>query len=279
MTLLVMLKGYATTGTEESHILVSMRMIGHQVLLSSGDSTSRVLPIEKTDDQYKIQFESALAIQPDDLAAMVDSILTEGGIANYYLVEVKTCDSAKIVYSYDVMPSPIIGLQPCRKRELPVNCYTLHLTIIEHGDFFAANTTTQAADSQSVIWIILGILFIVGILIFLRRDKSVETIDPEIMHIGTYQFDKKNMILMHKGQRTELTSKESDLLLLLYTSANKVLERDDILRIIWGDEGNYIGRTLDVFISKLRKKLADDSTLKIINVRGVGYKFIVGTRS
>jgi DNA-binding response OmpR family regulator len=63
--------------------------------------------------------------------------------------------------------------------------------------------------------------------------------------------------------------------LLLHSSANSTLERECILRAVWGDEGDYVGRTLDVFISKLRKKLDADSSLKIVNVRGVGYKLIL----
>jgi DNA-binding response OmpR family regulator len=57
-------------------------------------------------------------------------------------------------------------------------------------------------------------------------------------------------------------------------TSHSTVERDYLLRTVWGDEGNYIGRTLDVFISKLRKKLEDDASVKIINVRGVGYKLI-----
>ena len=56
---------------------------------------------------------------------------------------------------------------------------------------------------------------------------------------------------------------------------NKPIAREDILQRIWGDEGDYVGRTLDVFISKLRKKLAADASLKIVNLRGVGYKLVM----
>ena len=74
----------------------------------------------------------------------------------------------------------------------------------------------------------------------------------------------------------ELTSKEADLLLLLCDSANTTVERENILKTVWGDEGSYVGRTLDVFISKLRKKLEADETIKILNIRGVGYRLVIG---
>ncbi|MEM7657278.1 MAG: helix-turn-helix domain-containing protein, partial [Bacteroidota bacterium] len=64
---------------------------------------------------------------------------------------------------------------------------------------------------------------------------------------------------------------------LLHRSVNQTLERDQILKEVWGNENGYVGRTLDVFISKLRKKLAADPNLKIINVRGVGYRLVAGS--
>jgi DNA-binding response OmpR family regulator len=83
------------------------------------------------------------------------------------------------------------------------------------------------------------------------------------------------MTLSIDNNSVELSGKEVDLLLLLQTSANTTLEREVILKSVWGDEGDYVGRTLDVFISKLRKKLEADSNIKIANIRGVGYKLVV----
>ena len=92
--------------------------------------------------------------------------------------------------------------------------------------------------------------------------------------MGEYYFDTRNTELIIEHKRIELTAKEADLLLLLYHSANNTVERDVILNRVWGDEGDYVGRTLDVFISKLRKKLEFDAKVKIVNIRGVGYKLV-----
>ena len=83
------------------------------------------------------------------------------------------------------------------------------------------------------------------------------------------------MELTIHDNKIELTSKEADLLQLLSESANDTVERDDILKEVWGDDGDYVGRTLDVFISKLRKKLEADSNVRIVNIRGIGYKLIL----
>jgi DNA-binding response OmpR family regulator len=76
-------------------------------------------------------------------------------------------------------------------------------------------------------------------------------------------------------QKIELTNKEADLLLLLHKTVNEAVTREVILNMVWGDEGDYVGRTLDVFISKLRKKLATNPSAKIITIRGVGYKLVI----
>ena len=105
--------------------------------------------------------------------------------------------------------------------------------------------------------------------------KKSPQLDTDLIQIGQYAFDQKRMSLKLKTKSIELSSKESELLFLLFSNENKTLEREHILNVVWGDEGNYVGRTLDVFISKLRKKLEEDPSIKIINVRGIGYRFVI----
>ena len=85
------------------------------------------------------------------------------------------------------------------------------------------------------------------------------------------------MALSFEDNRVELSNKEAELLSLLHTYANAPVEREVILQRVWGDEGDYVGRTLDVFISKLRKKLEADASVKIVNIRGIGYKLLMDT--
>ena len=118
------------------------------------------------------------------------------------------------------------------------------------------------------------LLLVLVFYIFWKRKRN-STIDPSWIPLGEYYFDQRNMELVIEQQHIELTSKEADLLMLLYNEANTTVERDVILNMVWGDEGDYVGRTLDVFISKLRKKLEFDSKVKIVNIRGVGYKLVL----
>jgi DNA-binding response OmpR family regulator len=113
--------------------------------------------------------------------------------------------------------------------------------------------------------------------LFRKKKKLASPFNSNWVSIGEYYFDKKNMKLIFRGVEEGLSGKESDLLELFYSNKNKTLEREYILNTVWNDEGDYIGRTLDVSVSKLRKRLREDSTVKIINIRGVGYRFVINS--
>ncbi len=94
--------------------------------------------------------------------------------------------------------------------------------------------------------------------------------------IGKFSFDSKRQILKGKANQYNMTSKESELLRLLCLNQDRVLERSAALKKIWGSESYFDGRSMDVFISKLRKYLKDDSRIEIINIHGKGFKLIIG---
>lgn len=112
--------------------------------------------------------------------------------------------------------------------------------------------------------------------IFLRRTKYSTMLKPGIpISIGNYQFDYKNLSLTADGYSETLTLKEADLLKLLNENRNQVVKRSYILETIWGKDDYFLGRSLDVFISRLRKYLSLDERIKIENIHGVGFKFRV----
>ncbi|MDO9039607.1 MAG: response regulator transcription factor [Lutibacter sp.] len=96
----------------------------------------------------------------------------------------------------------------------------------------------------------------------------------EVIKIGDYQFNVKNQTLVFNGNTETLTHRESELLSHLIQHKNQVLDRSFILKKLWGDDDFFNARSMDVFITKLRKKLKDDTSIQIINVRGYGYKLI-----
>jgi DNA-binding response OmpR family regulator len=96
--------------------------------------------------------------------------------------------------------------------------------------------------------------------------------EEPIYQIGLYSFDHKNMILRFGEQERVLTRKENALLKLLYENRNQLLPRDVALKSVWGNDDYFIGRSMDVFIAKLRKYLSEDPTILITNVHGTGFK-------
>jgi DNA-binding response OmpR family regulator len=92
--------------------------------------------------------------------------------------------------------------------------------------------------------------------------------------IGSFSFDPLKQILNYKGKPIKLTTKESELLDLLYRHHNEILERNYALKTIWIDDNYFNARSMDVYISRLRKYLKKDPSLKILNVHGKGYKLI-----
>ena len=113
--------------------------------------------------------------------------------------------------------------------------------------------------------------------IFLRRRTLSEDDNPRaaVYRLGSYEFDHDNLSLKREGEERTLTKREADLLRFLADNQNVVIERGDILERIWGENDYFLGRSLDVFISRLRKYLSADESLKIENIHGVGFRFRV----
>ncbi len=107
----------------------------------------------------------------------------------------------------------------------------------------------------------------------LKRKQTTENL--ESYTIGNYKFNYNSQILELNDKQQRLTSMEANMLHLLYEHKNKVIERKEILQNLWGNDDFFNFRSIDVFISKLRKYLSKDNTIKIISVRGKGYKLII----
>jgi DNA-binding response OmpR family regulator len=107
----------------------------------------------------------------------------------------------------------------------------------------------------------------------LREDSSLTK--PEVIEIGKYLFNYKNLQLSIESTAIMLTRKEADLLQYFSDHRNELLPREAILNAVWGDDDYFIGRSMDVFITKLRKYLRDDKTISINNVHGIGFVFDV----
>ena len=108
----------------------------------------------------------------------------------------------------------------------------------------------------------------------LRRIRGKKDRDMTLFPIGQYTFDRQKQVLVRGDSKQKLTTKECDLLTLLCQHINQVLERNYALKTIWIDDNYFNARSMDVYITKLRKLLKDDPQVEIINVHGKGYKLI-----
>lgn len=119
-------------------------------------------------------------------------------------------------------------------------------------------------DEDELIWKIKAIL---------KRIPEQQKEIIESLNIGKYTFDYENQSLQKDGKFKRITVKESELLLYLVRNSNKVLKREQILLDVWGENDYFLGRSLDVFITKLRKYLKDDPSIQIENIFNVGFEF------
>jgi len=112
----------------------------------------------------------------------------------------------------------------------------------------------------------------------LLRNKTDEPVKPNggNLTIGKYNFQLNRQVLSNGKEERKLSFRESELLKLLYESREKIIDRKDILNLLWGNDSFFNSRNLDVYITKLRGYLKDDPALEILTIKGVGYRFIAG---
>jgi len=108
--------------------------------------------------------------------------------------------------------------------------------------------------------------------VFLKRNKITNKEESDLLSVGSFRFDYANLKLMSDETAKNLTQKEGDLLSLLISNKNNIIKRSAILEKLWGQDDYFLGRSMDVFISRLRKYLKADSSIKLENIHGVGFR-------
>ncbi|UFH55490.1 response regulator transcription factor [Spirosoma sp. KNUC1025] len=108
-----------------------------------------------------------------------------------------------------------------------------------------------------------------------RSQRSTDTLEPATYQIGNFAFDYPHQLLTHNENAQKLTSKESELLKLLAQNLNQPVSRSFALKMVWGDDSYFNARSMDVYVTKLRKYLKEDPSVQLVNVHGEGFKLIV----
>lgn len=272
------------TEQPDKHLEILIRNIGHQVLLHSKDSTSRVLPIKTVNENtFRISFENSFGFIPDTLMNLVHEQLAKTDRLGDYTVSVNECYQNQTIFAYEVNTSSG-DLKPCRGREQKKGCYVIEISFL-------------AKKSFNYAWLLLAFIPVTfGGLYFARRRKKIsephelieEKVDESLSSgvepvpviadykkLGNFVFFEAKGILGLNGETIELSAKEAKALSILTSNQNQVVGRDLLMKEIWEEDGVFvINRNVDVLISKLRKRLCADPSLKIVNVHGKGYKMI-----
>ena len=269
LLLLIDLPGFSDGGK----VLVTMRKIGHEVLLASGDSTSWVLPIEEVDNRtFRIRFQRPFSFKPASLVEIIHRHLPQNQGYLDYLVEVRQDKRNPVAYSYEVHQPLNPGTIACLTRTPPRGAYTIKIQF--------AQPPVQTASIGRVVyltWLLLAVLVIgIGWRLVNRETLPSAPVEPvaplHLVHLGPLTFCLEKQILRLGAERIELSSKESKLLKVFAMSPNAVIDRNRLMEQVWGEEGVFVGRSLDVFVSRLRKKLQPAPTVRIVNSHGRGYK-------
>ncbi len=142
---------------------------------------------------------------------------------------------------------------------------TLKEDILEGFKIGADDYITKPFSMEELVFRIEAII---------RRTKGKKNKESTVYHIGQFTFDTQKQLLCIGDEQRKLTTKENELLALLCSHANEILQRDFALKTIWIDDNYFNARSMDVYITKLRKHLKDDPQIEIINIHGKGYKLI-----
>ena len=138
--------------------------------------------------------------------------------------------------------------------------------ILEGFKIGAADYITKPCSMEELVFRVEAIL---------RRVRGKKNKESSVYRVGNFTFDTQKQLLTIGDKQTKLTTKENELLALLCSHANEILQRDFALKTIWIDDNYFNARSMDVYITKLRKHLKDDPQIEIINIHGKGYKLII----
>lgn len=258
-------------------INLALRQVGHQLLLNAGDSITRIPPIKNPQiHSFIVHLEHSFNY--DSLPVFINrSFATNGINVPPYDVSVWDCEQRELILGFTSIEFSSNKKITCSGRDMLNGCYNFMVTF---------NTAPPQKQSFLNVFLIGLLLTSIGTgLYFFNKNKeklseNIET-SPDDLHlvgIGNSIFNTQKPSVTVGDIEQNLTYREAKLLQLFCQHQNELLDRDFILKEVWHDEGILVGRSLDVFVSRLRKLLKNDESLKISSVHGRGYRFEVSEK-
>lgn len=266
----VICAAFSITGNDQFAISrreVLLRRIGDELLLQSGDRTSRVLPVEKiSENEYRIRFEKDLTFQSDSLVNTTRRLLAKDPLTCDYIVNVLNRGDASVAYGFAISGNKKDDIVACKGRKQPTARYMIDIKFKPAGITITKNGYLLGS---------LAFLAFVGFIYSGSVKPGKALPEGQLTNrfaLGSVLFDVQKRQLTIDNRTADLTGTETRLLRIFALSPNEIIERSRLQKEIWEDEGVIVGRSLDMFISKLRKKLELAPNSKIVVIRGKGYK-------
>jgi DNA-binding winged helix-turn-helix (wHTH) protein len=266
------------------------------LLLQAGDSSSRILPVEeRANREYLIRFAAPFTFVPDSLVATVRRVVAAGSLPSSYRVEVIQCSpSAEVIFGFQIYKDNTRDIIPCLGRRQEKACYNIRIRFTG-TEAAGMNPFSSGLLAGSLIAILVSLLFSA---LYIRKRRTgitnyssgLQDIQPDLpqeevkqelpaptgIAIGNLLFFRESQQLVAGSSIILLTAKEAKLLHVFANAQQEMIDRDQLMKEVWEDEGVIVGRSLDMFVSKLRKKLQADPRVSILNVHGKGYKLVIG---
>lgn len=253
----------------EKRAALVVRQIGHKLLHYAGDSTSRVLPVKQLSPGiFQLEFQNQFSFVPDTLVKIVKSNLAQINVPVGYIINVFDCVTHDVVYGFEISPN-YKEMVPCLGRAQPRGCYSIQISFI---NFEPQQNVSSRYALLMAAFSGLALIAFTGRYYLKREKKERDVTITDGVAIGKYSFSLAGRFLRYNSETIELSDKETKLLSLLAAQQNQLIAREELLKKVWEDDGVFTGRSLDMFISKLRKKLKNDACVQITNVHGKGYK-------
>ncbi len=246
---------------------IALRDAGNKLLLSQQDSTSLILPVIKLNyNTYQLAFNEPLSFEPTILVSILGQSLITSSLPEHYIVEVLQCSDREVAYSYQMSVDKENTIIPCAGRYLPLSCYIIEVKFVTIVEDY---TIYDVIISTIILLVLFGLAFLISKK--LKPPKS-QINNGNKEKIGSFYFYPEQNKLVKEAVEIALSKKECELLTLFVANPNQIIKRDELTKRVWEDNGVFVGRSLDTYISKLRKKLKSDASIKLTNVHGIGYK-------
>ncbi|WP_266368326.1 winged helix-turn-helix domain-containing protein [Tellurirhabdus rosea] len=253
---------------------LALRRTAHHLLVAAGDSTSRIPPVQEPEPRtFTIRIDRSLDY--NRLPNLLQESLKRHDIRQKYDVSLLDCGRNQLQLGYSSLDLLSGKPVPCVDRYHQPGCYVLKIS------FEPAGSPVRSAG----LWWGLAGVFLLGVGVYSLRNRSGGQVNKEktapageakkSVQFGQSSFDATTQTLYVGAQAHTLTYREAKLLGFFLDHPNQVVGREAILKAVWEDEGVTVGRSVDVFVSRLRKLMQHDSSLQIKAVHGVGYRFEV----